>query len=853
MRRALCWSKLLLLLLPSAVALAQVDVRTAPKRAAPDTLRPAPSVPLSEPPAEPRREVPTAAQDGAPQGAVAPERQGASAGVDSLVIFSARDSMEFDALRGVLILFGQAQLRHRQQQLTAERIELWLEQEELRASGYRNSSGELVGAPVFQDGAQEYTGEHLRYSFRTRRGLVTAVRTQVGEGFYRGERIKQVEPGVFYVQYGCYTTCDAPHPHFYFCSPRMKLLPGDRVFADPLILYVADVPLLAFPFGLFFPNRGGRQSGILAPSFFFGAGGELVLQDLGYFFAASDYWDVQLRTTLRTRQGVVFHSLARYALRDWVEGSLSASLGWTRPNLDSPFQRQWNAAWRHQQRLTPQLRFTADVTLSSPDYFRNVSTDLRERLLEQITSTVALEYVFESGASLSLSGRQEQSLSTGARSGSLPNLSLVFPQWTPLRFAYGLPDWVRNTSLGYRARVNWSYRRDASGYTHQSFVEHNPELRLLPRLGYFSLIPRLQYRERWYFRRLERLDSVARTQAGFFREYAYSFGMELSTRLYGVAMLPLLGMQAFRHVLEPGISLTYTPAFPQFYGTVRDPRTGRQESYSRFALDGGGFAPQRRSVTLDYRILNGFEAKPKPADPTAPLPEPIQLLRVNLYGSYLPLQDSLRWSDLNLEVLFPSLTSVQLQLRARGTLYDEDVVLQDGIPVQRRVNRFLFEWGRFPLRFTWVSLQAGMAASGELRLGTGSRADSVAAAPSQQDWFADSSNLPLSIRLGWRLGATLSLSMDEPLHGQRTQNAALALDGQFQLGRYWNFRLSGSIDLRTRELLAPIVEVSRDLHCWELRFQWYPLGLFRGYYLRFAPKASPLREFKYEERTIPGL
>jgi hypothetical protein len=186
-------------------------------------------------------------------------------------------------------------------------------------------------------------------------------------------------------------------------------------------------------------------------------------------------------------------------------------------------------------------------------------------------------------------------------------------------------------------------------------------------------------------------------------------------------------------------------------------------------------------------------------------------------------------------------------------LYDEDVVLQDGVPVQRRVNRFLFERGRFPLRFTWVALQAGMAASGELRLGTGSRADSVAAAPSQQDWFADSSDLPLSIRLGWRLGATLSLSMDEPLRGQRTQNAALALDGQFQLGRYWNFRLSGSIDLRTRELLAPIVEVSRDLHCWELRFQWYPLGLFRGYYLRFAPKASPLREFKYEERTIPGL
>lgn len=839
----------------SSVAIAQLHLRTQPKPPAAETATVGDT--LSRPPSmsSPRLELsrPDSGKDTLHALPLAEESEQKTGGIDTIVVFAAQDTMLFTAADRRVYLRGNAQLSLRQQHLEADAIELWIERAELHAFSSEQGSR---GNARFRDGAQLYRGESLRYNFQTRRGVVTGVSTHLGEGFYYGERLKQVEPGTFYVQTGCYTTCDADPPHFVICSPRMKILAGDQIFARPLVVYVADVPIMAFPFGLFFPNRGGRQSGFLTPSFFFSPTGGIVLENLGYFYAPSQYWDAQLRLTLRTRQGAVMHTLLRYALRDRLQGSMELSGGWVQPDLDAPGRGQWNVVWNHRQRITPQWDIQANVRLGSPDYYRQVSTDLRQRLVDNIVSTLATSYLFESGASLSVALQREQSVSTGAHSGIFPQLALTLPSWTPLREWYAIPGWLRQLTANYTVTALWRYTRAADRtYAHQSYISHTPSLRLAPRLGYITVTPNVSYSERWYFRQLERgvQDSVvySRTAAGFFREYWYSFGLSLSTRLYGLALLHGIGgLEAFRHLFQPILTLSYTPAFPQFYGSYVDPRSGARIRYSRFALDGGGLAPQNAILRLDYRLLNSFEVKPLLQD-TAPVP-PIEFFRLAVAGSYNALADSLRLSDLSFDFSIPALRTMSLQGSATATPYME---LPPGGPLSswRRVNRLRLAEGLFPLRWTSIRIQAEMAFGGQLHLGKADSAhDTAARTPQVLDGSGERSTPPAPQLLQWNLRLGTAFRYEEPLPKQLSRSADLVLGFGFRLGG-WQIQASGSLDLLQGQLVAPVVSIYRDLHCWELRLEWYPLGTFRGYWLRFSPKASVLRDLKYEEKTIPGL
>ncbi|MCS7169372.1 MAG: putative LPS assembly protein LptD [Candidatus Kapabacteria bacterium] len=857
------WSKLLWFCRFSAIALAlttagaQVHIRTEPKKPLseePPGVVDTVSAPAIHPPVG-QSPPPSLLRTADTLSGLPGEReQLPRGGIDTVVLLAARDTMLFTAADYRLRLRGEARLVLRQQELTAEIIELWLDASELSAEGNLNTNGSeaATGLPRFRDGEQLYQGDRIRYNFRTRRGVVTGVSTQMGEGFYHGGRLKQTEPGTFFVQSGCYTTCNARHPHFRFCTPRMKIIAGDRVFVSPLFVYITDVPVFVFPFGLFFPNRGGRQSGVIAPSFFFSATGGLVLENLGYFLALSDYSDVQFRTTLRTRQGVVLHGLARYAMQRWLEGSIAVSAGWTRPDLDSPFQTQWNLSLQHRQKITPQWDLQANVHLSSPDYFRQVSTDLRQRVLESLLSTLSSSYIFESGMSLSVSLRREQNLLTRAHSGTLPQVTLSLPTWTPLRRLYNLPDWFRQTTINYSTSGLWTYSRLASGaYAHQSFIHHRLSPQISPRLGHFTVVPTLSYEERWYFRQLRQWmrekDSilVQERSAGLFREYSYSAGISVSTRLYGLADLPTItGLQAFRHVFQPTLRITYSPAFPRFYAAYVDYRAGSTVTYSRFALDGGGFAPRKSRLLLDYRLLNSFEVKPLPTD-TAP-PAAIEFFRLALAGSYNPLADSLHLSDLYFDFSVPALRLFTLQGSAVGTPYAEILTTTGQRSQWQRTNRLRIVDGHFPLRWTSLRFQAQFDFGGHIGT-TAQRHDTI-----PPDWFGEAAT-PLSAPpLSWQLRLNLSTRYEEPIRGAVTRTASAAIGLGITVGG-WQIQAEGNVDLLSRQLVTPAISLTRDLHCWELRLEWYPLGTFRGYWLRFAPKATVLRELKYEEKTIPGL
>ena len=187
--------------------------------------------------------------------------------LDNSVQFSAKDSLVFYG-RNNAKMFGSSEVTYGNINLKSMQIEMNMDNSEVYAIGRPDSTGELEGIPVFKDPSGEYESKTMRYNFKSKRGYITEVVTQQGEGFLTGGQTKKMENDEYYIQSGRYTTCDNhEHPHFYLQLTKAKVRPKKDIVVGPAYMVLADVPLpLAIPFG-FFPFSEEYSSGIIMPTF----------------------------------------------------------------------------------------------------------------------------------------------------------------------------------------------------------------------------------------------------------------------------------------------------------------------------------------------------------------------------------------------------------------------------------------------------------------------------------------------------------------------------------------------------------------------------------------------------------
>ncbi len=59
---------------------------------------------------------------------------------------------------------------------------------------------------------------------------------------------------------------------------------------------------------------------------------------------------------------------------------------------------------------------------------------------------------------------------------------------------------------------------------------------------------------------------------------------------------------------------------------------------------------------------------------------------------------------------------------------------------------------------------------------------------------------------------------------------------------------SGSYNFDQGKFLIPTISMTKDLECWEMRFDWTPSGYSKGFYFRIGLKAPQLQDVKLERR-----
>ena len=259
---------------------------------------------------------------------VSPKKK--KAGLTSVVDYKANDSIVFTHGNEVY-MYGKGVVQFDGMELNSDQIEMNMDSSLVYAVGRPDSVGDIVGRPVFKDKSGEYESETMNYNFKTKKGYITNIVTQQGEGYVQGKLTKKMSVPVsslliLSMKSGRYTTCDNhDHPHFYLQLTQAKVRPKKNIVTGPAYMVLADVPLpLAIPFG-FFPFTEKYSSGIIVPTF----GDELArgfyLRDGGYYFAINDYIDLALTGEIYTKGSWGINARSAYIKRYKYSGNFDLS------------------------------------------------------------------------------------------------------------------------------------------------------------------------------------------------------------------------------------------------------------------------------------------------------------------------------------------------------------------------------------------------------------------------------------------------------------------------------------------------------------------------------------------------
>ena len=542
-------------------------------------------------------------------------------GIDAPVTYQADDSMTYEGATGLAHLYGNSHVTYQDMDLQSDQIFMQLDSSLVHATGSRDTTGVKFGSPVFKMGSDTYESDTMAFNFKTKKGLIQNVYTQQDEGFMVSELSKRDSDGVIYLQHGRYTTCDEPHPDFYFAMSRAKVRPGKDVVFGPTYLVVADVPLpFAIPYG-FFPFTKSYSSGFIMPTYGDETSRGFYLRDGGYYFAINDKMDLKLLGEIYTKGSWGVSAASNYRKRYKYSGSFFASYQNTvtgEKNMpDYSKQTSFKVQWTHRQdaKANPFSTLSASVNFATTSYERNNLTSMyNPQSLTQSTRTSSVSWstTFSSiGMTLSSTFNLNQNMRDSTISLTLPDLNIQIANFYPFKrkHAAGKERWYEKISLRYTGQISNSISTKEDKLMHSSLtkdwrngMQHNiPISGNFTLFGYLNINPTLSFTDRMYMQKYKRSwdeDSqkeVVDTLQGFYNVYNWNFSVSASTKLYGM-FIPnrkLFGdkIQAIRHVFSPSVSFNYAPDFSAS-------RYGYWDTYQRTDADG--------NVTLvDYNMFQG--------------------------------------------------------------------------------------------------------------------------------------------------------------------------------------------------------------------------------------------------------
>ncbi|MDY0286671.1 MAG: putative LPS assembly protein LptD [Bacteroidales bacterium] len=826
-------------------------------------------------------------------------------GLEDVVECRSVDSLIFDIRSQMVYMYEGAEIDYQTTHLKANYVQIDFAKSIAFARGVPDSTGKVTGTPEFTEGELSFNANEMHYNYKTEQGIIKDVKTQEGEGFLHGDVVKKLDDNTSNMGEGWYTTCNADHPHFALHYKRARVIPDDKVVTGLAWIEIEDVPLpIGLPFGLF-PLTKGATSGIVIPRYGEQANRGYFLENGGYYWHINDYFDLKVLGDIYTRGSWAIKPSLRYKLRYRYSGNFSFSYALNKvgqPNTPS-YQEStdFRIRWSHQQdpKARPNSTFSANVNIVSNNFNKYTPSSTRDYLSNTYSSSVSYQAnLFQNRANLTLNSGLTQNTSTRSLKVTLPSMTLNVNRFYPLkrRNPIGKKRWYEDISVQYNMVAENSLNTIDSvllmnyenGTLLQQFnngmrhtVSAQSPIRILK---YLNMTNSVSYTDRWYLQHVEQswnsdtlfngndtLVGYVQTDTipGFISGRDYSVSSSISTKIYGMVAFKKSPLRAIRHVVTPSVSFSYRPDFGKeqygYYKTYYNPDADQMVTYSVF--NAGGYSSVYGGVStgesgrVNFKIDNNLEIKIRDKNDTLTGTKKVKIIdNLSLSTSYDIARDSLNWDPLSLSGRTKLFNLININYSARFNPYYVDSLGRSINTFQYSVNKRLFRKENMSLRFSMsYSISSSKLNSSRKAKQSKNPSPDISASPygteEEKLEVLENPEMYLDWNNSWNLSLSYNLNLgntyrytDYEVTEIPNYVHTMNLRGDINITPKWKLGFNTNYDLQTFELSYTQLNIYRDLHCWEMRFNWTPLGTQKGWNFTLNAKSQLLQDLKLTKK-----
>jgi hypothetical protein len=511
---------------------------------------------------------------------------------------------------------------------------------------------------------------------------------------------------------------------------------------------------------------------------------------------------------------------------------------------------------------------------------------------------------------LSTSFNISQNMRDSTLSLTLPSLNWSVSRIYPFKRkkARGEEKWYEKISLTYTGSLSNSITAKENEILHQNIfkdwrngIKHSiPISATFTAFKYINITPSFNYTERWYSDKVnrawdeERMREVSDTTYGFNRVYNYNLSVSANTKLYGFYK-PLIGkkVQMIRHVFTPSVSYTLTPDFGHSrYGyyksyTYTDAQGEvRTVDYSPYAGAIYGVPGKGRSGSISLSVSNNVEMKVNSKRDSTGVRKISLIDELGGSISYNMAAKTKPWSNLSTRLRLKLTKNYTFSLNSVWATYAYEFNENGRVIVGDRTEWSYGRFGRFQgmsqnfsytfNNGTWKQWQEKFdklfkRGKGEEDESDSDASDKVQSAPNKKGNDSPSSGNKGDVKLDedgymafnipWSFSVSYGVTMREDTQAKikeknmrypykLTQN--MNFSGNIKISNKWNINFSSGWDFMDHELTTTTMNISRDLHCFNMSCG-IVLKPYRSYNFSIRANSAMLADaLKYDQRSSSG-
>lgn len=808
--------------------------------------------------------------------------------IDDKIERSCNDSTVQDFKNNKVYYYGDAKVVYEDITIEAAFIEFDFDKRTVFAKGLLDSTGKLYGSPIFLEGDKKYLSESMTFNFETKKGIITKVFTEDAMGYIHGSKIKKMDDNSINIKSGSFTTCsNQEHPHFEFYFGKAKVIPDDKIVTGPAYFRLMETPLpIGVPFGIF-PNSKGQRNGILVPTWGESANRGFYFENGGFYWGINEYLDFQLVGDIYTRGSWAVKPTLRYNKRYAFNGSFSGSYAvnkiGSKGSADYNESTDFKVRWVHKQdpKARPKSSFSADVYIVSSNYNKYNAISSNEYLSNTFQSSIAYQTRIGSLFNFTANASHSQNTLTRVMTVTLPEVTLTMNRVYPFKNIGNSAKkrWYKDMYISYTANAkNYMSMADSLYFRPgwldnlQNGMQHRVPISMPVKLfKYVTWTTSVNLLDRMYFRYFEKqwVEDPSMAAGGYLKTdtinqfrnvFSFDVSSSMTTKLYGMVAFKKGPVRAIRHVFTPSIGVSYNPDFSKdfwnYYDTYYD-ANGIEQLYSMFQGNIYGTPPSSESGRINYSFGNNLEIKvPSKKDTITGLKKVKVIEDLTFSGSYDIAKDSLNFSYLSVN----GRTTLFKNLSVRySSIWDPYILDSLG---RKQLNQF--EWDVNKRLFRKNSVAWNFSINYSLNNDT-FKNKGKKTAPKQYESSLASEEEMNDIRsnpgnyVDWSTKWALSLSYNLTLSNNlsyinyilkddRKVIQTLSVNGNINLTPNWKVSVQSGWDFELKKLSYTSLTIYRDLHCWEMRFNWIPLGTYKSWNFTINVKASALQDLKLTKK-----